>query len=44
MCVFFIGGHTVGPTVLKSGMEDHIYPWDRIHFVAIPQPSGPGGP
>ena len=30
VCVFFIGSHTVGPTELKFGMEDHIYPWEVI--------------
>ena len=24
VCVFFLGGHTVGPTELKFGMEDQV--------------------
>ena len=30
VCVFSIGGHLVGPTELKFGMEDHIYPGEVI--------------
>ena len=32
MCVFvfLLGGHLVGPTELKFGTEDHIYPWEVI--------------
>ena len=44
VCVFFKGGHTVGPTVLKFGMEDRIYPWEVIGYISLqyPQPSGSG--
>ena len=38
--VFLIGGHTVGPTVLKFGMEDHICPREVIGY-ANPQGRGP---
>ena len=46
MCVFSIGGHTVGPTVLKFGMEDHIYPWEVIGYISFryPNPQGRGRP
>ena len=53
MCVFFIGSHTVGPRVLKFGMEDHIYPWEVIGYISFRYPhhlgrgrpkSGSGGP
>ena len=42
--MFFIGGHTVGPTVLKFGMGDYIYPWEVIGNISLryPQPSGSG--
>ena len=36
MCVFSIGGHTVGPTELKFGMEDHIYPREVIGYILFP--------
>ena len=36
MCVFSIGGHTVGPTELKFGMEDHIYPRGVIGYILFP--------
>ena len=39
MCVFFIGGHTVGPTELKFGMEDHIYPWEVIGYISFGYPN-----
>ena len=42
VCVFFIGGHTVGPRVLKFGMEDHIYPWEVIGYILFGYPN-PGG-
>ena len=51
--VLFIGGHTVGPTELKFGMEDHIYHWEVIGYISFqylyPQgrgrlKSGSGGP
>ena len=35
-CVFSIGGHTVGPTELKFGMEDHIYPREVIGYILFP--------
>ena len=35
MCLFSIGGHTVGPTVLKFGMEDHIYPREVIGYILL---------
>ena len=40
VCLFSIGGHTIGPRVLKLGMEDHIYPGGgyRIHFAPVPLP------
>ena len=50
MCLFSIGGHIVGPTVLKFGMEDHVYPWEVIWYILFcplgrgrPK-SGSGGP
>ena len=30
VCIFSIGGHTIGPAVLKFCMEDHIYPGEVI--------------
>ena len=42
VCVFFIGGHTVGPSVLKFGMEDHIYPREVIGYILFGYPN-PGG-
>ena len=33
VCVFSLGGHSVGPTVLKFGMEDHTL---GIHFALVP--------
>ena len=46
VCVFSIGDHTVGPTVLKFGMEDHIYPWEVIGYILLryPNPLGQGRP
>ena len=41
VCVFSIGGHTVGPTVLKFGTEDHIYP-RRLYFIPVSQLPGSG--
>ena len=45
MCVFSIGGHTVGPTVLKFGMEDHIYPGEVLGYISFwhPDPLGQRG-
>ena len=42
--VFFIGGHTVGPTELKLGMKDHIYPGEVIGYILFlyPNPQGQG--
>ena len=31
---FSIGGHNVGPTELKFGMEDHIYPEEVIAYIS----------
>ena len=42
-CVFSIGGHTVGPTELKFGMEDHIYPRGVIGYILFPNTYPPGG-
>ena len=44
MCVFFIGGHTVGTRVLKFCMEYHIYPWEVIGYILFgyPNPRGQG--
>ena len=46
MCVFSTGGHTIGPTALKYGMEDHIYPWKAIGYISFwyPNPQGQGRP
>ena len=41
MCVFFTG-HTVGPTVLKFGMDDHIYPWEVIGYILFGFAAGLG--
>ena len=40
VCVFYIGGHTLGPTV----MDDHIYPWEVIGYISFwyPNPLGRG--
>ena len=45
MRLFSIGGHTVGPTVLKFGMEDHIYPGEVIGYILFryPYPRVGGG-
>ena len=45
VCLFSIGGHTVGPTVLKFGMEDHIYPGEVIGYILFryPYPRVGGG-
>ena len=44
MCVFFIGGYTIRPRVLKFGMENHIYPWEVIGYILFgyPNPWGQG--
>ena len=44
MRVFSIGGHTVGPTELKFGMKDHIYPEEVIGYILFrnPNPQGQG--
>ena len=44
VCVFFIGGDTVGPTVLKFGIEVRIYPWEVIGYISLRyhQPLGSG--
>ena len=44
--LFSIGSHTVGPTVLKFGMEDHIYPVEVIGYILFgyPYPQGRGRP
>ena len=34
VCLFSKGGHTVGPTVLKFGIEDHIYSGEVIVYVS----------
>ena len=46
VCLFSIGGHTVRPTVLKFGMEDHIYPGEVIGYILLryPNPLGRGRP
>ena len=45
VCLLYIGGHTIRPTVLKFGMEDHIYPWEVIGYILLwyPNPLGRGG-
>ena len=45
VCLFSIGGHTVGPTVLKFCIEDRIYPWEVIGYILFryPYPQGLGG-
>lgn len=35
MCVFSIGGYTVGPTELKFGMEVHIYPGEVVGYISF---------
>ena len=32
-CVFFLSGHTAGPTELKFGMDDQIYPRVVIGYI-----------
>ena len=48
MCVWVlsIDGHTVGPTELKFGMEDHMYPWEVLRYISFryPNPLGRGRP
>ena len=46
VCVLSIDGHTVGPTELKFGMEDHIYPWEVLSYISFryPNPQGQGRP
>ena len=39
LCVLSIGGLTIGPTELKLGMEDHIYPWEVIEHISLPYPN-----
>ena len=41
-CLFSIGGHIVGPTVLKFGLEDHIYPGEVIGYISFRFPYPPG--
>ena len=38
-------GYTVGPTMLKFGMEDHIYLWEVIGYILMrhPNPLNGGG-
>ena len=46
MCVCVcIDGHTVGPTELIFGMEDHIYPLEVLSYILFryPNPQGRGG-
>ena len=42
--MFSIGGHTVGPTELNFGTEDHIYPGEVIGHILFryPSPKGQG--
>ena len=44
VCLFSIGGHTVGPAMLKFDMEDHIYPGEVIGYILFryPYPQGRG--
>ena len=42
VCLFSIGGHYVGPTVLKFGMEYHIYPGEVIGYISFGYPLPPG--
>ena len=46
VCLFSIGGHTVGPRVLKLGMEDLIYPGEVVRYILLqyPYPLGQGRP
>ena len=46
VCISSIGGHTVGPTELKFGMEDHIYLWEVLRYISFryPYPQGRGRP
>ena len=46
LCVFSTGGHTIGSTELKFGIEDHIYPREVIGYIwfRYPNPQGRGGP
>ena len=43
--MFSVGSHTVGPTGLKFGMEDYIYPGEVIGYILFwyPYPQCPGG-
>ena len=40
--MFFIGGHTDRPRVMKFGMEDHIYFREVIGYILFGYPN-PGG-
>ena len=42
MSVLSIGGHAVGSTELKSGLEDHIYPWEVIGYISFRYPNCQG--
>ena len=42
VCLFSIGGHTVGHTVLKFGMEDHIYPREVMGYILLGYPNSLG--
>ena len=44
VCLFSIGDHTVGPKVLKFGIEDHIYLAEVIGNIwfRFPYPQGRG--
>ena len=46
MYVLSLGGHTVGPTELKFGMEDHIYPREVLRYILFRYQlgGGSGGP
>ena len=43
-CVFTKAGLIVGPTVLKFGMEDNVYPGEDIGNIVLVPKSGSKGP
>ena len=38
VCLFSVGGHTVGARELKFCMEDHIYPEEVIGYILLRYP------
>ena len=42
VCLLSIGGHTLGPTMLKFGMESHIYPWEVKGYISFRYPNWQG--